>query len=175
MNSLVYISIGLAVGCISGACGIGGGVLLVPAFVWFCGFDLRKATGTSLAVLALPVSLPAAGHAFRRGQVDIEAVLWIAGAFMVGAITSRMYVDHMPESLLRLLFGLLMVYVGSRFVLSSDSEASAAAAGLLGAGFALVAFLGLRWLGKQHLGPPDLSDEIQTRHEQGYGDPEYHI
>jgi uncharacterized membrane protein YfcA len=175
MTILLYITVGLCIGSISGTLGIGGGVLLVPILIWLCGFDTRKATGTSLAILVPPIGLPAALYAYRKGQVDLDAALWIAGAFMVGAFGSRALVEYLPEQLLRLLFGLLMIYIGVRFVVSSDSEAANVLAALMSVTFALLALLFLRWLGRQHLPPPDLGDEIERMHREGRGDPEYYI
>src|SRR5262249_21228520 len=147
---LVFIGIGLAIGAFSGALGIGGGVLLVPALIWLCGFDAKKATGTSLAILVPPIGLPAALHALRKDQVDLEAALWIAGAFMVGAYGSRMVVEYLPDLVLRLVFGMLMVYVAIRFMLASDAEAANAAAGVTSVFLAWLGFLFFRTLGRRH-------------------------
>ena len=63
---LTYVAIGLTIGSVSGVLGIGGGVLLVPALIWLCkGFDMKKATGTSLAILIPPIGLPAAWRCHR--------------------------------------------------------------------------------------------------------------
>ena len=47
--------IGLAAGILSGLVGVGGGIILVPALVYFLGYDQHQAQGTSLGVLTLPV------------------------------------------------------------------------------------------------------------------------
>ncbi|MBY0522637.1 MAG: sulfite exporter TauE/SafE family protein [Gemmataceae bacterium] len=175
MNILLYVTIGLAVGSVTGAFGSGGGVLLVPALVWLCGLEPRKATGTSLTILALPVCLPAAFHAFRRGHVDLDAVPWVAGAFVVGALASRTVVDYLPDHSLRMLFGLLMMYISVRFVLSSDSEVANAMAGLVATGIATLAFIGLRLLGRRHLRRPELGEQIRAVAVKGHGEPDYYI
>lgn len=175
MTILLYILIGLAVGSVSGAFGIGGGVLLVPALMWLCDFDPRRATGTSLAILVPPIGLPAALEAFRKSQVDLQAALWIAGAFMVGAFASRAVVEHVPDRALRFLFGLLMMYLAARFLLSTDSEAAYAAAGLVAVTLAWLAFLCLRVLGRRHLPAPVLGQEIQRMQHEHRGDPDYYI
>ncbi len=119
------MAIGLTIGSISGMLGIGGGVLIVPALMWICGLDPKKAVGTSLAILIPPIGLPAALEAYRKDYVDLTAALWIAGAFMVGAYSSRLLVEHIHDSWLRLAFGLIMIFVATRFILDSDSEARA--------------------------------------------------
>src|SRR5262245_39652297 len=169
MRILTYVFIGLTVGGISGALGIGGGVLLVPLLIWLCGLDTKKAAGTSLAILIPPIGLPAALLAYREERVDLEAALWIAGAFMLGAYGSQYLIHYMPDGMLRFLFGLLMIYVGARFLLSTDSEAANAAAGLLAAGGAWLVFLLLRALGRRHLAVPHLGDEIRRMRQEGRG------
>jgi uncharacterized protein len=175
MDILFFIGIGLAVGAFSGVMGIGGGVLIVPALIWLCGFDIKKATGTSLAILVPPIGLPAAVQAFRKDQVDIAAALWVAAAFVVGAYASRALIEYLPEQALRLLFGLLMVYIAFRFMLTSSSEATTAVAGLIAVVLAWLAFCGLRALGRRHVPRPDLADTMQRVRRAGHGDVDYHI
>jgi uncharacterized membrane protein YfcA len=175
MNILIYIGIGLVVGSISGALGIGGGVLLVPLLIWLCKFDTKMATGTSLAVLVPPIGLPAALEAWREQRVDLAAALWIAGAFMIGAFASSAVVDYMPDLLLRRLFGLLMLYIAIRFVLTSDSEVVNAVAGLTAVILGWSVFFLLRLLGRRHLNWPSLHEEIRRMQHEGRGDPDYYI
>jgi uncharacterized membrane protein YfcA len=175
MTILLYIGIGLAVGSISGIFGIGGGILVVPALIWLCGFDAKRAAGTSLAVLAMPITLPSALFAYRRGYVELDAALWVAGAFLVGALAIRPLVEYTPEAWLRPLFGLIMIYVGVRFVVSTNSDAINAAMGLVGVVLACLTFLGLRRLGKRYLAPAELGAQIRRMQEEGHGSPDYHI
>lgn len=175
MQILLYLIIGMTIGALSGALGIGGGVLLVPALIWFCGFKMERATGTSLAILIPPIGLPAALQAYRADRVDIAAACWIAAAFAVGAFASQAVFDYLPTLLLRLLLGMVMVYVGVRFMLASDSEAANAAAGLAAAAFAWVGFIVFRSVGRRYLPPPALGDEIRRMQREGRGDPDYHI
>jgi uncharacterized membrane protein YfcA len=174
MTILVYILIGLAVGSVSGAFGIGGGVLMVPALMWLCELDARKATGTSLAVI-VPACLPASLVAYRKQHVEVEAALWIAAAFVVGALASRLWLEYLPDRAMRMLFGLLMAYIAVRFVISSDSDAANAFAGLVGVGLAWLTFWRLRALGRQHLEKPQLAEQIQRAQTAGHGEPDYYI
>ena len=72
MKIVLYLSIGLAIGTASGALGIGGGVLLVPALIWLCGMDPQHAAGTTLAVLVVPVVLPAVITYARADKLNID-------------------------------------------------------------------------------------------------------
>ncbi len=72
--------IGLIVGALTGFLGIGGGFLIVPALTIFGGLDIKKATGTSLAVIALNSLAGLAGQ-LRYVQFD----WWLALAFLAAA------------------------------------------------------------------------------------------
>jgi uncharacterized protein len=169
MRVTLYLTIGLIIGGVSGALGIGGGVLLVPALM-LCGFEYSRATGTSLAVLVPPIGLLAAWKSYQQGRVEIEAAVVIALAFAAGAYCGAAAAPHVPQELLRLLFGLLMIYVATRFMVGSDNEATNAAAGLVAMLFAWAAFLGLRALGRRHRVRPDLGEHIrgQQRDQSDY-------
>ena len=69
--------VGLAVGIISGMLGIGGGVLVIPALVFFFHFPHRKAVGTSLAMLLPPIGIFALLKYWHEdhNNVDFKAAL----------------------------------------------------------------------------------------------------
>jgi len=99
----------------------------------------------------------------------------IAVAFAAGAYLGAAAVRHIPAELLRLCFGFLMLYIAIRFIVSSNSEVTHAAAGLVAVAVAWVAYLGLRVLGRRHQHRPDLGQHIRTAEEQGRGDADYYI
>jgi uncharacterized membrane protein YfcA len=172
---ILYVLIGLFVGSVSGALGIGGGVLLIPALMWLCRFEPAKAAGTSLAILIPPIGLPAAMKAYSEGRVNVEAALWIAGAFTLGAYLGASFVSRIPEFTLRLMFGTLMIYVGVRFLTGATPEARYAWTALISIILSWLGYLGLRALGRRHLPPSSVGEEIRSLQKKGFGDLEYHI
>jgi len=83
--SLLFLLIGVLGGVASGLFGVGGGVVLVPALIYWAGFSQRLATGTSLAVLLPPIGLAAALEYHRHGNVDIRAAVILAAGMFTGA------------------------------------------------------------------------------------------
>jgi uncharacterized membrane protein YfcA len=175
MKILLYIAIGLTIGTISGMLGIGGGVLLVPALIWLCGFSYPRAAGTSLAVLVPPIGLPAALRAFHDDRVDLAAAVWIAGSFAVGAYGGAAAFRFVNPEYLRVGLGVIMLYIAVRFIVDSNSEAANAAAGLTAVTVGLLGYGGLRLLGRRHLAKPDLGSSIRAADEAGRGNIDYHI
>jgi uncharacterized membrane protein YfcA len=174
MKIVALLLVGLAVGGVSGMFGIGGGILLVPILVWFFGFDYSRAAGTTLAMLSMPIALPAAWKYFANRRMDLEAAVCIAAAFAVGGYFGAAAVPHVPERFLRFCFGLLMIYLGGRFLVSSNTEAAQMAAGLT----ALVLGWGSYWLLRtagRRLAPPSLAAELRRAQELSRGEPDYSI
>jgi uncharacterized membrane protein YfcA len=175
MRILLYLCLGCGIGVVSGAVGIGGGVLLVPALMLLCGMDYRQAAGTSLAVLSLPVVLPAAWESWRQERVEVQAAVCIAVAFAGSGFLGAFAFKYLPVDMLRPVFGLLLLFIGMRYVVGSSDEASSAAAGLAAWALAWVGFVGLRRLGRRHLAAPDLGTFIREKAEQDHGGSEYYI
>lgn len=72
MNIMIFVVIGLLAGVLSGLFGIGGGIIIVPALIYLCGFTQLKAQGTSLAIMLPPVGIVAFIQYYKRGQVDLK-------------------------------------------------------------------------------------------------------
>ena len=109
---LLLVGIGLATGLVSGLFGIGGGLLLIPALIYLVGYTQHEATGTSLAVLLLPVGLGAVLEYYRHGFVDLKAALIIAVAVLVGGWFGAVLANQISGPYLRLAFACFVVCVG---------------------------------------------------------------
>jgi len=177
MEILLYIGLGLTVGVVSGSVGIGGGVLMLPLLTWMCGMHPQRAAGTTLAVLVVPVVLPAAYDYWLKDQIDLKAALWIALAFAIGGYAGAALRNNalLPEGLLRICLGLIMMYIAVHLVVMWDADAAKAAAGVTASLLAWLAYLGLRSLGRRALAPAKLQEQIQRMDQQGRGDPDYYI
>jgi uncharacterized membrane protein YfcA len=75
------VAIGLVAGGLSGLLGIGGGVIMVPAFVYFVRMEVKAAIATSLVCVGLFAIPGAVTHALL-GHVDWR----VAAALIVGVI-----------------------------------------------------------------------------------------
>lgn len=126
--------VGAAAGVIAPAAGIGGGVLLVPAFHRLLGLPIREAVATSSAAIVL-ISLSgvlnyglmggdvaaltsSSGFAvpWRFGYVDLGRGLLLAVPALVGARGGAALTHWLPERAVRWTFGLLALGVGARLI-----------------------------------------------------------
>ncbi len=88
-NSTALMS-GMACGSILGSTGVGGGVMLLPAFNSVMGVDIKKSVGSSV-VMALVLSGLTAMNYSRGGQSDILAAMVMSlGAFIGVPIAVRL-------------------------------------------------------------------------------------
>lgn len=108
----LYLLLGLLVGVFSGIVGIGGGILIVPALVYFFHMSQHKAQGTSITALLAPIGVLAFWEYSKAGNVDVKAGILIAAGFLIGGYFGGLWAQHIPEIALRRIFGILVVMVG---------------------------------------------------------------
>jgi uncharacterized membrane protein YfcA len=117
--TILFCLIGIAAGLASGFFGIGGGIIIVPALVYFAGFSQVTAVGTSLAILLPPVGLLAVIEYYRRGHVDIKAALIIAAFIFVTAWVSSFFVNKLSQNTLKFMFGIFLSGMGIYIAVST--------------------------------------------------------
>jgi len=111
-SAVLFVVIGLAAGLLSGIFGIGGGVVIVPALIYWAGFSQHRATGTSLAVLLPPIGFAAMWEYYRHDNVNVRAAMIIAGAVFVGGWLVAVIANRVSGPYLRLAFGVFVVVLG---------------------------------------------------------------
>ena len=120
MKFLVLFAVPLAIGLTSGVlaalCGVGGGVVMVPAFVMILGLDQKHALATSMAVI-VPTAIAATAQHVKNDLIDWKIAIPTAIAAM---LTSFFVADHVKqfknETLTRIfavviiVFGVMMLF-----------------------------------------------------------------
>ncbi|MBI1838453.1 MAG: sulfite exporter TauE/SafE family protein [Flavobacteriia bacterium] len=121
---IILLLIGLLAGLLSGFVGVGGGVVIVPALVYFLGVSQHQAQGTSLFILLLPVGLLAVNNYAKNGSINWTYGIIIAIAFVIGGYFGSKISLKISPALVKFIFGLLMAYVAIRFILSGYNSLS---------------------------------------------------
>ena len=109
---LIYVIIGILGGIGAGFFGIGGGIVIVPALIYWAGFSQHMATGTTLAVLLPPIGFAAAFEYYRHGNVDVRAAIILASTMFIGGWVGAYFANQMEGPQLRLAFGLFVCGLG---------------------------------------------------------------
>lgn len=115
----LLLCIGLLAGTASGFVGIGGGMIIVPALVFGLGLNQHMAQGTSLAMMIPPIGILAVMSYYRAGQVQLEYAGILAVTFVIGAWLGSKWSLKINPSVVRLVFGSLMLFAALRLILRS--------------------------------------------------------
>jgi uncharacterized membrane protein YfcA len=113
---LILSLIGLAAGMLSGLIGVGGGIIVVPALVYFLGFSQYQAQGTSLGLLLLPVGILAVMNYYNKGQIDIKVVGIMAIAFILGGWFGSKLALSISETLVKRIFAIILFYTAFKML-----------------------------------------------------------
>jgi len=107
---LLLSIIGLAAGILSGLVGVGGGIIVVPALVFFLSFSQQQAQGTSLGLLLLPVGILAVLNYYKQGHIDFRVIGIMAVAFVVGGWLGSKWALSLPEVTVKRIFAIVLLY-----------------------------------------------------------------
>jgi uncharacterized protein len=113
---LLLVIIGLAAGILSGLVGVGGGIIVVPALVFFLSFTQQQAQGTSLGLLLLPVGILAVLNYYKQGHIDIRVVAIMAVAFVIGGWLGSKWALSLPEVTVKRVFAIILFYSGIKMM-----------------------------------------------------------
>ena len=115
---LVLLLIGVAAGFASGFVGVGGGIIIVPALVFFLGYTQHMAQGTSLALMLPPIGALGFYNYYKSGNTNITAALIIAAAFVAGAYFGSKISISMDQRLVKKIFGAVMMLAAAKLLFS---------------------------------------------------------
>lgn len=116
---LMLLAIGAFAGVISGLLGVGGGIILVPAFFYAfsaLGYGsetlMRVCIATSLATIVITSTRSAHAHD-RRGALDWQILRGWAPGIVVGAVAAVWAVSRLQTITLQVIFGCLALIVAA--------------------------------------------------------------
>jgi uncharacterized membrane protein YfcA len=107
---------GLAAGIVGGFLGLGGGIIMVPAMVFFFGMSQHQAQGTVLATMVPPIGLLAAMKYYYAGNVKIKIALFLCLGFFVGGLLGAQGAHYISETLLKRIFGIVLLFISIRLI-----------------------------------------------------------
>lgn len=119
MNTSVIIAlivIGLLAGLLSGVMGVGGGVVMIPLMILLLGFNQHEAQGTSLAVLAVPVTFVAAYSYYGEGYVNWKYAAIIAVFFIIGGFLGSKLAVNLDQKTLKRIFGGILLIIAVKML-----------------------------------------------------------
>lgn len=107
---LTCAAIGLFAGGLGGLLGVGGGVIMVPAFIRFLGMPAPQAVATSITVIVF-IALSAALKHQLQGTTQWKVVALVVVTSVIGSWVGAAFTDDVPERALRLGFAAFLMLV----------------------------------------------------------------
>ena len=117
----MVILIGLMAGVLSGLIGVGGGIILVPALVYFLHYTQHQAQGTSLGVLTFPVVILAFLTYYQEckkmnAPLDFKVIAVLAVGFVVGGYFGSHLAVRIDKELLKKIFAIILLYTAFKLL-----------------------------------------------------------
>lgn len=111
--------IGAMAGLVMGTIGVGGGAIIIFCLSVFAHFPQKLAQGTTLFIVAAPISLLAALRYYQQGHVDIKAGLVVMVCFMIFSLIGAQFAAQLPSGVLKILLGMMLIFMGAKLVFFS--------------------------------------------------------
>lgn len=111
--------VGIAAGLLGALCGVGGGIVMVPALVTALGFEQKKAVATSLAVIVIVALVATLNNTLRKGEslIDWRIVALTAVAAALAAWFGTDLMHKLSNQQLTRLFGFVLLVFGAKMLL----------------------------------------------------------
>lgn len=113
---IILLLIGLGAGMLSGLIGVGGGIVIVPALMFFVGFNQYEAQGTSLGLLLLPIGILAVMNYYQKGYIDSKFVGIMAIGFFIGGFLGSKLALAVSQETLKKIFAVVLFYTAFKML-----------------------------------------------------------
>lgn len=112
---LKKIFIGLFAGIISGLFSTGGGMILVPAFIYLINMKDTKARGTSVFCI-LPMVITSSFFYYKGNYIDWKLSLLCAMGGTIGGYIGAKLLKKLSPKILKIAFTIFLIYISFRML-----------------------------------------------------------
>lgn len=109
------VLIGVIAGIINGFFATGGGMILVPAFVYLLNMDSQKARGTSIFCI-LPMVITTSIFYYQNNYIDWKIGLLCAIGGGIGGRIGAKFLNKLPEKVLKITFAAFLLYISYQMI-----------------------------------------------------------
>jgi uncharacterized membrane protein YfcA len=113
---LTLLMIGAAAGLLGALCGIGGGIVMVPAFTLALGMDQKQAVATSMAAVVVTAVVATANNMRSEGLIHWKTVALVAISAAVFSWLGSDWMKQLSSPALTRIFAVVMILVGLRML-----------------------------------------------------------
>ena len=109
--------IGVIAGLTGALCGVGGGIVIVPALVKLLGFDQKNAVATSMAVIIIiSISSTVNNQRAAGNLIDWRIVCLIGAGAALSAWFGTAWMRELSSQSLTRIFGVILLIMGGQML-----------------------------------------------------------
>lgn len=113
---LILLGIGAAAGLLGALCGVGGGIIMVPAFTLGLQMEQKQAVATSMAAVVITALVATANNARTPGLIDWKMVALVAVTAAIASWFGSDWMKQLSSPLLTKIFAVFMILMGLRML-----------------------------------------------------------
>lgn len=113
---MILLCLGLIAGILSGMVGIGGGIVIVPALVYFLGYSQHTAQGTVLFMFLLPIGILGVFNYYQAGYIEWKTACIMASTFLVGSYFGSKFSIAIDQTTLKKVFGVIIFLLSLKMI-----------------------------------------------------------
>ena len=114
-NIIKKVIIGLLAGIISGLFSTGGGMIVVPAFIYLLNMEDKKARGTSIFCI-LPMVVTSGIFYYKSNYINWNISILCAIGGMIGGYTGAKLLKKIPTHYLKVAFTIFLIYASYKII-----------------------------------------------------------
>ena len=103
------IILGIIAGIVCGLFGTGGGLILVPAFIYMLKLDPKKSRGTSLSCMLVMVIVSSIFYS-KNKYIDWKLGILCATGGIIGGYFGAKILKNIPDYILKIVFVIFLIY-----------------------------------------------------------------
>lgn len=109
------IIIGLVAGIVSGLFSTGGGMILVPSFIYILHLGEVKSRATTITCI-LPMVVTTVLLYAKNQYLDLKMGAQVAIGGIIGGFIGSKLLNKMPKFILKITFIVFLIYIGTKMV-----------------------------------------------------------
>lgn len=110
------VLVGISAGIICGLFGTGGGMILVPAFIYMLKIESKKARATSICCMLVMVITSSIFY-YRNNYINWQVGILCAVGGTIGAYLGANLLKKIPDYILRIIFIIFLIYASYNMIL----------------------------------------------------------
>lgn len=118
-TKILLLVSGIVIGVVNGLLGGGGGMLVVPALVYFAKLPAKTAHATAILVI-LPVSIISAAVYLITGGLKFDLSLTTCAGVVAGGVLGALLLKKLDSKYIKLIFAMLMIVAGLKMILANS-------------------------------------------------------